>query len=199
MNKHCVYIQYSIQGCTAIHLKEKDSNVIPLTGVKGVIFDLDGTLVDCHLDFASIKNEVGCPSNEDLLSFAERLPESHSKEVHDVILRHELADAAQSSWLSGAAEFVQQVKSAGLPMAIVTRNCRRATAMKIATNDIPIKTVVTREDAPAKPDPTALIMLAEQWQLECSALLYIGDYIYDEQAAKNANMQFRYAPFGNPN
>lgn len=170
--------------------------MISLDGIKGVIFDLDGTLVDCQLDFAQIKKEVGCPANIDLLAYVDSLNESERSHANDVILQHELDDARQSQWLSGAQSFVEEVKRRGLPMAIVTRNCREATATKVAANAIPIETIITREDAPAKPDPTALNMLAQKWQIENSALLYVGDYIYDEQAAKNANMQFSYAPFG---
>ena len=75
-------------------------------------------------------------------------------------------------------------------MAIVTRNCREATAIKLANNAIPIDIVLTREDAPAKPDPTALLMVARQWQLNAEDCLYVGDFIYDQLAAENAGMKW---------
>ena len=85
---------------------------------------------------------------------------------------------------------VDAVIKADLPVAIVTRNCKQATALKISNNQIPISTVLTRECAPAKPDPTALLMIAGQWQIAPAHILYVGDYIYDQQAAENAGMQW---------
>jgi HAD superfamily hydrolase (TIGR01549 family) len=85
---------------------------------------------------------------------------------------------------------VEKVQAHKLPMAIVTRNCRQATAIKVANNSIPIDYVLTREDAPAKPDPTALLMVANTWQLQPEDCLYVGDFIYDQQAAENAGMRW---------
>jgi len=85
---------------------------------------------------------------------------------------------------------VEKVQAHKLPMAIVTRNCRQATAIKVANNGIPIDYVLTREDAPAKPDPTALLMVANTWQLQPEDCLYVGDFIYDQQAAENAGMKW---------
>lgn len=91
--------------------------------------------------------------------------------------------------MPGAENFVQQARAKKLPLAIVTRNCKAATNTKINKNKIDIELVVTREDAPPKPNPSALLQIAEQWQLPCEELAYIGDYKYDIFAAHNANMQ----------
>mmetsp|Transcript_16814 Transcript_16814/g.43703 ORF Transcript_16814/g.43703 Transcript_16814/m.43703 type:complete len:90 (+) Transcript_16814:1-270(+) len=85
---------------------------------------------------------------------------------------------------------VDKVLANNLPIAIVTRNCREATAIKIVNNRIPIEFVLTREDAPAKPDPTALLHIAQHWQLQPKDCLYVGDFIYDQLAAENAGMQW---------
>ncbi|WP_100642481.1 HAD family hydrolase [Alteromonas facilis] len=170
--------------------------MIDLTNIDGVIFDLDGTLVESSLDFAQIRADIGCPEGVDVLHFIEQLPDEQRQHAHAVVLSHELDDARLSNWLSGAQEFVLKTLEQQLPMAIVTRNCRAATERKIQQNNIPIDCIITREDAPAKPKPDALIMIAQLWQLPAHRLIYIGDYIYDEQAAINAGMQFCYSPFG---
>lgn len=60
---------------------------------------------------------------------------------------------------------------------------------------MPIQTVLTRSDAPAKPDPSALNAIATLWGMEQQHILYVGDYLYDIQAAHNANMRAcLYAP-----
>jgi HAD superfamily hydrolase (TIGR01549 family) len=158
--------------------------------VEGIIFDLDDTLVRTCLDFAAIKSDIGCPADEDILTFIDKLSCSQQQqEANRIVLEHELHDAKTSTWLPGAQAFVERAKSSSLPLAIVTRNCREATEIKINNNNIGIENVITREDAPAKPDPTALLTIAQSWQIEPKNIAYLGDYIYDIQAAHNADMQ----------
>ncbi len=142
------------------------------------------------LDFAAIKQAIGCPSADDILSFIENLAcDERKAEANQVVLEHELQDAQTSVWLPGAEAFVDLAKQHSLPLAIVTRNCRQATEIKLNNNRINVEHVITREDAPAKPDPTALLRIAETWQILPTDIAYLGDYIYDIQAAHNANMQ----------
>ena len=162
-----------------------------LDGIKGVIFDLDGTLVESSLNFTKIRDEIGCPHDEDVLTFVDNLGCDVAKQnAHNTILQHELDDAKHAKWLPIGKQMVEKVTAHQLPMAIVTRNCREATAIKLANNAIPIDIVLTREDAPAKPDPTALLMVARQWQLNAEDCLYVGDFIYDQLAAENAGMKW---------
>ena len=162
-----------------------------LSGIKGVIFDLDCTLVESSLNFTQMRADVGCPQDEDILTFVDSLscPETKAN-AHRTILQHELEDAQNAKWLAIGKAMVEKVQAHNLPMAIVTRNCRQATAIKVVNNDIPIDYVLTREDAPAKPDPTALLMVANTWQLQPEDCLYVGDFIYDQQAAENAGMKW---------
>lgn len=158
--------------------------------MQGIIFDLDDTLVKTSLDFAAIKRDIGCPVNADILTFIDNLSCSvQQQEASKIVLEHEMHDAQTSLWLPGAEAFVEDAKLNGLPLAIVTRNCRQATDIKLSKNKIAIEHVITREDAPAKPDPTALLSIAKSWQIEPQKIAYLGDYIYDIQAAHNADMQ----------
>jgi phosphoglycolate phosphatase-like HAD superfamily hydrolase len=151
---------------------------------------LDDTLVRTTLDFVAIKHAIGCPKSDDILTFIHNLACGERKaEANQVVLEHELQDAQTSVWLPGAEAFVALAKQHALPLAIVTRNCRQATEIKLNNNSIAIEHVITREDAPAKPDPTALLSIANSWQIEPSDIAYLGDYIYDIQAAHNAEMQ----------
>ena len=53
--------------------------------------------------------------------------------------------------------------------------------------------------AQAKPDPSALNAIATLWNINARNLLYVGDYLYDIQAAHNANMRAcLYAPESTP-
>lgn len=164
--------------------------MLNLNAIKGVIFDLDGTLVSSNLNFNQIRKDIGCPMTLDLLVFIDSLPDAKRIKAEEIVVQHELADAISAKILESGRKMLAQVSAAHLPMAIVTRNCRKATQIKIANNHINVPIVITREDAPAKPDPTALLNIAANWKLPPEQLLYVGDYIYDQQAAENAGMQW---------
>ena len=164
---------------------------LDLTDIKGVIFDLDGTLVESSLDFTQMRKDIGCPPKQDILAFIEDITCPNQKAIAEAkVLAHEMEDAQEAKLLPIGKCMLEQVKKAQLPTAIVTRNCRQATKIKLTSNNIDIKLVLTREDAPPKPDPTALLQIAQQWALSSEHLLYVGDYIYDQQAAENAGIHF---------
>ncbi|TMO76871.1 phosphatase [Pseudoalteromonas sp. S3776] len=164
--------------------------------IQGVIFDLDGTLVSSELDFSLIKAQIGCPCEEDLLDYIAQLPSPYMREeAMNIVHQHELQDAQFATILPGVTEAVNALKAKNIPMAIVTRNFDKAAAIKLQNNPLPIETVLTRSDAPAKPDPSALNAIATLWNISASNLLYVGDFLYDIQAAHNANMRAcLYAP-----
>ena len=156
--------------------------------IKGIIFDLDGTLVSSSLDFKAIRAEINCPADVDVLAFVEQLSDGDKQRVMAIIHRHEVADASTSDWLPGAREFVHKCIDEAIPMAIVTRNSEHCAQLKIKRNQIPIETLVAREHARPKPDPTALLDLSERFGLTAAEVLMVGDYRYDLEAGRNAKM-----------
>ncbi|CCQ10551.1 putative hydrolase/phosphatase protein [Pseudoalteromonas luteoviolacea B = ATCC 29581] len=158
-------------------------------GYRGVIFDLDGTLMTSALDFSAIRSAIGCPAHWDILQYIESIPcEVTQQQKRQQVIQFELDDANESEVIDGVLSTLSLFNEQRIPMAIVTRNCRLASNIKINRGSLPIDLVLSREDAPAKPDPSALLIVAQQWQLAPHQCLYVGDYLYDLQAAKNANM-----------
>ena len=156
--------------------------------IKGIIFDLDGTLVTSSLNFIAIKQEIGCPDHEDVLAFVHKLPEQQQQAAMEVIHRHEMQDARTSEWIPSAQSFVKKCSEKQIPMAIVTRNSDQPTQVKVRRNAIPIEYIVTRETSKPKPDPSALLSIATHFQLPTDTILMVGDYKYDLQAGRNAKM-----------
>lgn len=174
-------------------------NSQPATPIHGVIFDLDGTLVESQLNFPLLRQLVNCPEGTDILTHVASLDHTEQARAHAVIEQHELEDAQQASWLPGAQHLVEALLNLNLPLAIITRNSPEAASIKVANNQIPIDWVLTRADGPAKPDPSVLLHVAKTWQISPEHIMYVGDYKYDLQAANNAGMQAcLYAPDGIP-
>ncbi|MFT6529474.1 MAG: HAD superfamily hydrolase (TIGR01509 family) [Psychrosphaera sp.] len=155
--------------------------------LSAVIFDLDDTLVSSSLDFTKIKKSLGCPLDVDLLDFVNAKPKAQRDVIEPQLIGYEISEAMDSVKLDGADDLLALLHQLKLPMAIVTRNCREAALIKIENNNLNIPIVISREEHKAKPAPDALLFLAEQWQIKPENILYVGDYLYDIQAAINAN------------
>ncbi|MBA6391012.1 HAD family hydrolase [Colwellia sp. BRX10-3] len=153
----------------------------------GVIFDLDNTLVSSSLNFEKIRATLGCKNNIDILDFVDALPKSQQANANKLLVEFEVNDALNAKKLLGTDQLLALLSQLDIPCAIVTRNCREAALVKIENNNINIEILLTRADHKAKPAPDALLYLAQFWQLPTENLLYVGDYLYDLQAAQNAN------------
>ena len=166
---------------------------------QGVIFDLDNTLVSSTLNFTQIKQAINCPTNIDVLAYIESLNTQDAREAMNTVLEFEHADAEQAKPMPGVQACLAMLKKQGIKLAVVTRNCRHAAQIKLQKTGLEFDIVLSRDDAPAKPDPTALLFVAEQWGYTPKQCIYVGDYLYDIQAADNANMSScLYTPDGIP-
>ena len=95
-----------------------------LPGFDGIIFDLDGTLVDSRLDFAAIRAHLNCPPDVGVLEFIDTLPANEQAAAHAVVLEYERAGAERATWIPGAQSCLERLSVMGIPTAILTRNAR---------------------------------------------------------------------------
>ncbi|MFM2587990.1 HAD family hydrolase [Vibrio sp. TBV020] len=166
--------------------------------IKAIVFDLDNTLVSSDMDFLWLREQIGCPFNQDLLSYIEDIDCKKTQEdAHSLVLQHELEDAASSNLMPGCQSLLNFIEDNNLLTAVITRNCAEAAQTKLSHNKIIISDVITREHFPPKPAPDSLLFLANEWQLKSSEILYVGDYLYDLQAAFNADMPSCLVTHGN--
>jgi HAD superfamily hydrolase (TIGR01509 family) len=159
--------------------------------VLGVIFDLDGTLVDSRLDFAAMRRDIGVPEDQPILEYIETLPTLGDRQkAHEILHRHELHGANVATLIDGVSDFLGQLKSNATKLAVFTRNTRSATEIVVDKffPDI-FSHVITRDDAPPKPDPTGLLQISADWDLHPTQVIYIGDYLFDLQAGRAAGMR----------
>lgn len=118
---------------------------LEINQIRAVVFDLDNTLVTSSLDFVSMRQALGCPEQEDLLSFVDKLPDAAQRaHAQHIILQHEMADAQSSTPLPGCHALLAFIKQRSWRCAIVTRNCLAASELKLAHNDIEVEKLITR-------------------------------------------------------
>ncbi len=161
----------------------------PASPVRGVIFDLDGTLVDSGLDFDAMRREMGLPPGQPLLETIEALPEHDAQRCRAVLARHEWEGANRATLMPGVARFLATLAERGIHRAVFTRNVREVVLATLARLALDFDTIVAREDAPAKPDPTAVWQICAAWQLTPREVALVGDFRFDIEAGNRAGVR----------
>lgn len=160
---------------------------------KGLIFDLDGTLVDSRLDFDLMRQEIGIPKGLPILEYLEQsLDSALIKKGYEVVHRHELEGAKRATLMPGVIELLMELKRKEIPMGVLTRNSREVTELTLNRLSLPIDEVLTRDDCLPKPHPEGLLKFAKNWNKRPDELAYVGDFLFDYQTAKAAGMAFYY-------
>jgi HAD superfamily hydrolase (TIGR01509 family) len=164
--------------------------------VRGIIFDMDGTLVDSRLDYHAMRREMGLPIGVPILEALAAVPDGPERiQMLNAMRDHELRGADEAVLIDGVVEFLSHVDESGICSAVLTRNSRESTERTLARFNLTFSQVVTRDDAPPKPDPAGVRMIAERWSLPVQEIIVIGDYLYDLQAGRHAGMRsILYAP-----
>jgi len=159
-----------------------------LSSIAGVIFDLDGTLVDSALDFKLIRQDLGL-GPEPILEQIEKLPEPRRLECEEILSRHETAGAMRATLHLGATDWIEELDRLRIPRAIFTRNARSIVSLTLDRCGLHFDHIVAREDAPPKPDPTGIHRLCDTWDVPLDSVLIIGDYLYDVLAGREAGIK----------
>jgi HAD superfamily hydrolase (TIGR01509 family) len=155
--------------------------------VRGVVFDMDGTLVAQTIDFDGIRRELGLPLGTPLLETMDRLPAADRAAAWAVLDRHEQAAVAAAEVLPGVLDFLGWLDARGLRRAVLTRNSRTVAEAVLGRCGLStFDPVVTRDDAPFKPQPEGLWRICKAWGVVPAEVLMLGDYIYDIQVGRNA-------------
>ena len=157
-------------------------NGIRLPVLRGVVFDMDGTLTKPNLDFAEMYQRCGVPMSVDLLVAVAAMNPEAQQSATAVIDEMEEEGRRTLELLPGTVEFAQWLASHGVPTALVTRNSAKSIdhlnqALWQPAGLPPLSPAYSREDPfPAKPSPNAMFAIARSWDVPLGeGLLMVGD------------------------
>jgi len=178
--------------------------------LKGIIFDLDGVIVDSHAAhkqaWRQVLESMGRQVSAAQLEF---VVEGHKR---DEILRHFLGDldaeevqrlgkvkdefyrraAHGVKLIPGVVEFMSAAKAAGLGLAVATSAGRKRAEETLRDFGLigNLGAVITGDEVQAgKPDPAVFERAAEGLGLAAEYLLVCEDAVAGVQAAKSAGMR----------
>ncbi len=187
---------------------------------EGILFDLDGTLLDTALDLAKAANQVlkahAIPGYLDDTTAREYASDGMKillQKGATNFLSNEDAEKLKPEFLSyynehiadrteyfpGIQELLNKIILAKIPMGTVT-NKPHELALKLL-NKFPetaqMRTIIgSSKDIKGKPAPDALLLCAEKLGVDPKKCVYLGDHIRDIEAGRNAGMETILAGWG---
>jgi len=141
------------------------------------------------LDFDAMRREMDLPPGLPVLEALAEMNDAEARRCREILDRHELAGAERAVLIAGVDEFLRRLDLAGVRRAVWTRNGRDATAATLRRLGLSFERVITRDDAPAKPDPSAIWGICDAWRLDRREMLMVGDYVFDLEAAQRAGIR----------
>jgi len=159
-----------------------------LKGIKGVIFDLDGTLAKSLLSFSLIRKEIGIPLENSVLEYIEQLAPEKQVRAWEILNTHEIEAAYKAELYPGTKEILAYLENNHIKKAIVTRNSRKSVEIVLQRHLLNFDAIITREDTDPKPSAKPMLLAAQMLGVEKDFLLNVGDYKWDLLAGKNAEI-----------
>lgn len=177
------------------------------TAPAAILFDLDGTLIDTHRLYLeayrlAIREFTGtAPTDEEIVlrkPTAERrflsdwVGPADAAACHAAMCGHyrDLHAAYFDGTYDGVREMLAGLRSAGLPLGIVTGKGRSAWETTSSLVDLgEFVTVITEDEmTEPKPDPGGLLAAAAAMGSPAFETVYIGDSLADIEGARRAGM-----------
>jgi len=194
--------------------------------LRGVLFDLDGTLLDTALDLGAAANALLARDHLSLLSddvimhtasqgalalikagYGDTLSASDYQRLRSEFLKHYQDNIAHNTaYFDGVEATINQLNQYGIPWGIVTNKPYFYT--KILLQHFPLLaacqvTVCGDTMSVCKPHPAPLLLAAKSLALAPQHIAYVGDARSDIEAANAANMvsisaKYGYIPHADP-
>ncbi|XP_020222054.1 haloacid dehalogenase-like hydrolase domain-containing protein At2g33255 isoform X2 [Cajanus cajan] len=154
------------------------------TRLRGVVFDMDGTLTVPVIDFPAMYRAVlgdeeyrrikaENPSGVDILGEIEAWPPHEQRKAYDTIAEYER---------QGATELCAVLDSKKIRRGLITRNMKSAVDLFHERFGITFSPALSREFRPYKPDPAPLLHICSLWEVQPNEVIMIGDSLKDDVA-----------------
>jgi phosphoglycolate phosphatase len=188
--------------------------------LKGLVLDLDGTLVDSLPDLVAVLNQVlgdfGVPAltsaeakpmvGDGALKLVERAlaargvtPDQIRPAQSRFLTLYEARPTRLSRYYAGVPEVLAELAGAGWVCAVCTNKPERATRVMLSELDLDrfFRAVITGDTLPQKkPDPAPMRAALAALEVPSHRAIAVGDHANDLRAARGAGLRAIFARYG---
>ncbi|XP_021725234.1 haloacid dehalogenase-like hydrolase domain-containing protein At2g33255 [Chenopodium quinoa] len=174
------------------------TTVVATTGnskarLRGVVFDMDGTLTVPVIDFPAMYKAVlgeeqynsmksQNPSGIDILHHIQTWNPVQQQKAYEIIADFERQGLDRLQIMPGAAQLCGFLDSKKLRRGLITRNVKPSVDIFHQRFGITFSPAVSREFLPCKPDPAPLLHICSNWEVQPNEVIMIGDSLKDDVA-----------------
>lgn len=155
--------------------------------IRGVIFDLDGTVVENDYDWPRIREELGTGASS-ILGYLDSLGEPERSAKWAILESHEARQTQASVLRDGIIELLGMLRARRIAAALVTNNSRRNTEFLLGKFGLAFDCVITREQGLWKPSGAPFLEVLRTLGLDPGECGVIGDTHFDVLAALDAGI-----------
>ena len=156
------------------------------------IFDLDGTLTLAVHDFKAIRNELGIPEGKPIVKTLMSLPEKESIPLQRKLNDIEKTLAQNSILAPGVKILLEILNKRNYNLGILTLNSKENAWITLDSLGLAKffekESVIGRWCTEPKPSPKGIFRILEYWKIKASEALIVGEYLYDLQVGRAANI-----------
>ncbi|XP_021673978.2 haloacid dehalogenase-like hydrolase domain-containing protein At2g33255 [Hevea brasiliensis] len=161
--------------------------------LRGVVFDMDGTLTVPVIDFAAMYRAVlgddeysrikaENPSGIDILHHIENWSPDKQRRAYETILDFERQGLDRLQIMPGAVELCAFLDSKKIRRGLITRNVKEAVDLFHLRSGMMFSPALSREFRPCKPDPAPLLHICSTWEFQPNEVMMVGDSLKDDVA-----------------
>eukprot|EP00899_Mesostigma_viride_P014689 jgi/Mesvir1/23220/Mv22677-RA.1 len=155
-------------------------NSLPVR-LKGVVFDMDGTLTVPCVDFGLMRQRLGLSRGCDILHVISTYDAEQKAKALSIIAEFEENARKNLQIMPGAHELCQYLDKKSIRRGLLTRNVAESVdVFHSHFPALPFLPALSREFLPFKPHPEPLLHICQQWGVEPSSVLMVGDSAHDD-------------------
>lgn len=158
-----------------------------IMGIKGVIFDMDGTIVDVPYNWPQIKASLDT-QGKPILIYLQGLSEPERSEKWAILERYENEATQQARMKEGMREFLDFLSGKQIKIALVTNNSRRNVRILLRRFSISFDIIISRESGLWKPSASPFLAVLQEWMISREECCVVGDTKFDIEAAEAAGI-----------
>ncbi|CAF0722194.1 unnamed protein product [Didymodactylos carnosus] len=159
--------------------------------IRGVIFDMDGTLTrPGAIDFARMRERCGIKPGGDIIEFVNNQSEPLRSKLNEILIEEEEFGLKRMELMPDIKQLFDYLIENNINRALLTRNndtiMNRTVELMNYAKQEPFSVMLSRTFSPPKPHPDAIHHICQRWKLNVNEVLMVGDSLDDIKAGAAA-------------